>query len=200
MKYAFPGPRRLRTLLLFNIIMCDWCILMHFADTRGNKFACVLVKLYAAHALNTNAKYTPPTRRNCRVASRQRRRCVHEFATSSRRLPTDSAMWTELLDTGTRIVSINLLVCLLNLQTKQTPCSLREFVYVNFYACIFITFSTVASLCCHLSAHEIANSVTTADECVHTADATQLDSFVASASAVCIRRSHSARSVSETRT
>ena len=34
-------------------------------------------------------QYTPPTptRRNCFVASR--RRCVHEFATSSRRLPTD---------------------------------------------------------------------------------------------------------------
>ena len=41
---------------------------------------------------STNAQYTPPTptRRNCRVASR--RRCVHEFATSSRRLPTDSVM------------------------------------------------------------------------------------------------------------
>jgi len=43
------------------------------------------------------AQYTPPTptRRNCFVASRWRRRCVHEFATSSRRLPTDSAMWTQ---------------------------------------------------------------------------------------------------------
>ena len=42
----------------------------------------------------TKAQYTPPTptRRNCRVSSR--RRCVHEFATSSRRLPTDSAMRT----------------------------------------------------------------------------------------------------------
>jgi len=39
------------------------------------------------------------------------------------------------------------------------------------------------------SAHEILNWVTTADGCVycvHTADTTQLDSFVASASAVCI--------------
>ena len=38
------------------------------------------------------AQYTPPTptRRNCFVASRRRRRCVHEFTTSSRRLPTDS--------------------------------------------------------------------------------------------------------------
>ena len=32
--------------------------------------------------LKSYAQYTPPTRRNCRVASR--RRCVHEFATSWR--------------------------------------------------------------------------------------------------------------------
>jgi len=45
-----------------------------------------------ARCLSTEsrAQYTPPTRRNCRVSSR--RRCVHEFATSSRRLPTDSVM------------------------------------------------------------------------------------------------------------
>jgi len=45
------------------------------------------------------AQYTPPTRRNCFVASRQRQRrwCVHEFATSSRRLPTDSI---DNLETG----------------------------------------------------------------------------------------------------
>jgi len=36
------------------------------------------------------------------------------------------------------------------------------------------------------TAQEIVNWVTTADGCVHTADATQLDSCVASASAVCI--------------
>jgi len=35
--------------------------------------------------------------------------------------------------------------------------------------------------------------VTTADGCVHTADATQLDSFVASASAVCIGHNNSAQ-------
>jgi len=33
---------------------------------------------------------------------------------------------------------------------------------------------------------EIVNWVTTADGCVHTADATRLDSFVSSSSAVCI--------------
>jgi len=40
-----------------------------------------------------------------------------------------------------------------------------------------ITFSTMTSLCHHLSptAQEIVNWVTTADGCVHTADATQLD-------------------------
>jgi len=33
----------------------------------------------------TNAQYTPPTptTRNCRVSSRRRRRCVHEFATTA---------------------------------------------------------------------------------------------------------------------
>ena len=44
----------------------------------------------------------------------------------------------------------------------------------------------MTSLYRHLSAEEIVNWVTTADGCVHTADTTQLDSFVASASAVCI--------------
>ena len=47
----------------------------------------------------------------------------------------------------------------------------------------------MTSLCRHLSAQEIVNWVTTADGCVHTADADatkQLNSFVPSASAVCI--------------
>jgi len=53
--------------------------------------------IYADHvkgfAAIVKAQYTPPTltRRNCFVASRRRRRRT-EFATSSRRLPTDSAM------------------------------------------------------------------------------------------------------------
>jgi len=40
------------------------------------------------------AQYTPPTRRRRdeTVELRRRRRCVHEFAASSRRLPTDSVM------------------------------------------------------------------------------------------------------------
>ena len=42
------------------------------------------------HVAVPKAQYTPPTptRRNCFVASCRRRRWVHEFATSSRRLPT----------------------------------------------------------------------------------------------------------------
>jgi len=47
----------------------------------------------------------------------------------------------------------------------------------------------MSSLVTNLSsstAQEYGNWVTTADECVHTADATQLDNWVASASAVCI--------------
>ena len=54
---------------------------------------------HCTHVPAHKAQYTPPTptRRNCFVASRRRRRrrCVHEFATSSRRLPTDSVMWTQ---------------------------------------------------------------------------------------------------------
>jgi len=44
----------------------------------------------------------------------------------------------------------------------------------------------MTSFCRHLSGQEIVNWVWTADGCVHTADTTQLDSFVASASAVYI--------------
>jgi len=57
-----------------------------------------VIRMHVAECRNSitgwssKAQYTPPTltRRNCRVASRQW--CVHEFATSSRRLPTDSAI------------------------------------------------------------------------------------------------------------
>jgi len=52
------------------------------ADNQSSSH-CVLMSI---------VQYTPPTptRLNCRVASRRRRRCVHEFATSSRLLPMDS--------------------------------------------------------------------------------------------------------------
>ena len=58
-----------------------------------------LLRLFDRTVVQTKAQYTPPTptRRNCRVSSRWRRRCVHKFATSSRRLPTDSI---DNLETG----------------------------------------------------------------------------------------------------
>ena len=56
---------------------------------------------------------------------------------------------------------------------------------MNFYN-FFNSDVIMSSLVTELSAWEIVNWVTTADGCVHTADMTQLDSFVASASAVCI--------------
>jgi len=57
-------------------------------------------------------------------------------------------------------------------------------IFVNF--CNFFNNDGHYVVTCQLSAEEIVNWVTTADWCVHTADTTQLDSFVASASAVCI--------------
>ena len=47
----------------------------------------------------------------------------------------DRSNCLQLLNADTHIVAINLLLCLLNLQIKQTPSSLRIFIreYVNFY-------------------------------------------------------------------
>ena len=61
-------------------------------------------------------------------------------------------------------------------------------VWLHEFWLILITFSTMTSSCRHLSvtnlnsstARGIVNSVTTADRCVHTADATQLDSWTES--------------------
>ena len=58
-------------------------------------------------------------------------------------------------------------------------CNIREFLQ-------FFQQWRHYAVTCQLSAQEIVNWVTTSDGCVHTADTTQLDSFVASASAVCI--------------
>ena len=55
-------------------------------------------------------------------------------------------------------------------------------IFVNFYN--FFQQRRHYVVTCQLSAQEIVNWVTTADWCVHTADATRLDSFVSSA--VCI--------------
>ena len=62
-------------------------------------------------------------------------------------------------------------------------CGVYSVIFVNFY--IFFN-SDVIMTTCQLSAQKIVNWVTTADGCVHTADATRLDSFVSVASAVCI--------------
>ena len=101
-----------------------------------------------------DTQYTPPTRLNCLAASRRRRLCVglHEFVTSSRRLPTDS------ID---------------NLETDCWDVA----VWLREFWSILIIFSTMTSLCCHLSptAQEIVNWVTTADWCVH--DTTRLRCF-----------------------
>jgi len=56
----------------------------------------------------------------------------------------------------------------------------------------------MTSLCRHLIAQEIVNWVTTAGGCVHTADTTQLDSFVASALAVCCWLNQQTRSITLT--
>jgi len=55
----------------------------------------------------------------------------------------------------------------------------------NFFDNDVITSSLVTNLNSS-TAQEIVHWVTTTDGCVHTTDATQLDSWVASASAMCI--------------
>jgi len=77
-------------------------------------------------------QYTPPTRLNCRAASRRRRRCVHEFATSSRRLPTDSV------------------------DNLETDCSDSIAVWLRAFWSTLITFTAMTSLCRHLSVTSIA--------------------------------------------
>ena len=148
-----------------------------------------------------NAQYTPPTltRLNWRVESRRRRRCELNSQNSSRRPPMDSDD---------------------NLETDQTN---SIAVWLHEFWSILITFSTITSLCRHLSPTAIAQQrriycklghdcrrvrshrwhdatrfavgkfVQTRRDCrqlvansVNTADATQLDSWVESASAVCI--------------
>jgi len=74
--------------VLSNQLRCSW---VEFRPSRHNVLLAVLQKSISVVARavkvsiqSTWAQYTPPTptRRNCFV-------CVHEFATSSRRLPTD---------------------------------------------------------------------------------------------------------------
>ena len=100
--------------------------------------------IYLEHLIQSsaNAQYTPPTptRRNCFVASRRRRRCVHEFATTDDGFGDANAQRSRMGHDCRRV------------------CSHRRHD------------ETVAKLRIR----------------VHTADATRLDSFVSSASAVCI--------------
>jgi len=104
-----------------------------------------------------NAQYTPltPTWLNRRVASRRRRRWT-EFATSSRRLPTDSVD-----NFGNRLNRLHsglpmwMLIDIDNFLDNDVVPNCRHFV-AN------LNSST---------AQEIVNWVTTADGCVHTADA-----------------------------
>jgi len=91
-------------------------------------------------------------RRDSTVESR--RRCAHEFATSLRRLPTDSVD---------------------NLETEHS--SLTTWILIdidNFFNNDVIISSPVTNLN-NSTAQEIINWVTTTDGCVHTADTTQLD-------------------------
>ena len=67
----------------------------HFISTSNSCYVIALNIISASrHGLRTNFAIMPNTHRRRRrdetVLSRRRRRCVHEFATSSRRLPTDS--------------------------------------------------------------------------------------------------------------
>ena len=69
--------------------------------------------------------------------------------------------------------------------TPKYSSLLCSVIFVNFFNNFF---NNDVIIYRHLSVQEIVNWVTTADGCVHTVDTTQLDSFVASASAVCIGR------------
>ena len=137
------------------------------------------------------AQYT----RNCLVAStsscvasRRRRRCVHECATSSLRLPTDSAMWTQpSAVTKFTLCSQcyrngiwrNIWRCMF--VNSRISCNIREFFH-NFFNNDVIMSSVVSTGNCKLGNDcRRVCSHRRRDSC-----ATQLDSFVASASAVCI--------------
>jgi len=88
-----------------------------------------------------------------------------QFATSSRRLSTDS---------------VN------NLETEHSGLTTWILINIdNFFNNGVIMSSPITNFDSS-TAQKTVNWVTTADGCVHTADATQLDSWVASASPVCI--------------
>ena len=152
----------------------------------------ICVKSFITIRLETTepyAQYTPPTptRRNCRVASRRRRRCEHEFATTSTRLPTDtvddletehSSLTTWILIDIDKFFNNDVIMSSLVCHQPQQP------------NCDWLNSTRNCKLGhdCRLRCRQICSdsSKLSPTSCVHTADATQLDSCVASASAVCI--------------
>jgi len=93
-----------------------------------------------------------------------------EFATSSRRPLTDSIDNLEI-DIASRLHSGLTTWILINIDNFFNNDVIMSPLDTNLNSC---------------TAQEIVNLVTTAAGCVHAADTTQLDSWVASASAVCI--------------
>jgi len=150
-------------------------LLLHFASPHLHSSLC---------STRYQAQYTPPTptRRNSFVASRRRRRCALEFATSSRRLPTDSAMWTQPMPWP------SLQFC--------SQCY-RSRIWRNIWRCMFVNirivnfyiFSTMTSLCRHLSVVSTGNCKLSHD-CRRVCSHRRRDSFVASA--LCSHRRHDA--------
>jgi len=109
---------------------CDYLLLSKMADTVAITVAAttiIVVQKSVGLLIGSFAytQYTPPTptRLSCRVASR--RRCVHEFATSSRRLPTDSV------------------------DNVETDCWYSIAVWLPEFWSTLMTVSTMTSLCRH---------------------------------------------------
>jgi len=144
---------------------------------------------YDYSSFQFKAQYTPPTptrRRDETVLShRVRRRCVHEFATSSRRLPTASAMWTQPM----AVTEFTIIFCsqcyrsriwrkIMTLHVCEHSNQLCSVIFVNFYN--FFQQWRHYVFTCQLPAQEIVNWITTADGCVHTATHRRRDSTVSS--------------------
>jgi len=113
-------------------------------------------------------RYTPPTRLNCRVESRRRRLC-EQNSQLAHTVTTADGFGRQFGNWPNRLHSDFTTWILIDID--------------NFFNNDVITSSLVTNP--NIStAQEIVNWVTTADGCVHTADATQLDSCVASATVV----------------
>ena len=131
---------------------------------------------------NSKAQYTPPTptRRNCRVSSRLRRRCVHEFATSSRLclclfLCLDYT-WI-LIDTDNFFNSDDIITSLF----KKLSIFIKIRVIIRYGVCL-VSFKIVDRIRRQSSRIVFTPSTPTRQNSF----VARLDSFVSSASAVCI--------------